>query len=304
MPLRTTLFATLALAGTALAQAGKEAPLPPADPNANKLSATEVAEGWVLLFDGTKLTALRGTRPGIDPLKNGWVIDRGALTLPKDIKRDGKVTGGDLVANVAFDDFDFRFEFRLAASADSGVLYFARGGLGQRLTGCEYQIIDDVHHPDGLKGGPLRQTAALYGVLPRAGEGFVRVAQRWNEELWNEGAIVVRGPRVEHWLNGEKRLEYDLGANLAQRAAAAKVRLPAGFGAKVKSPVVLLDQGTEVAFRNLKIRPLPAPAPGTLPPLAPPPTATPVPGSIVTRPTPLPMGGTTRGLPLPPKINR
>lgn len=297
-----SLFAVLTLAGSAVAQQKSE--LPPADPTANKLSAAEVAEGWQLLFDGARLTGLRGSRTGIDPLKSGWVIDRGALTLPKDIKRDGKVTGGDLIANVAFDDFEFRFEFRLSASADGGVLYFARGGMGQRLTGCEYQIIDDVHHPDGLKGGPIRQTASLYGVLPRAGQSFVRIGQRWNEELWNEGAIIVRGPRVEHWLNGEKRLEYDLGADLQRRAAAAKARLPAGYGAKVKSPVVLLDQGTEIAFRNLKIRPLAAPAPGSLPPLVAPAAATPVPGAIVTRPTPVPVGGATRSFPFPPQIKR
>jgi len=303
MLLRLPFLAALAVVGTAVAQQ-KGDQLPPPDPNANKLSETEKREGWQLLFDGAALSGLRGTRTGIDPLKNGWIIDRGALTLPKDIKRDGKVTGGDLVANVAFDDFEFRFDFRLAASADSGVLYFARGGMGQKLTGCEYQIIDDVHHPDGLKGGPIRQTAALYGVAPREGQAFVRVAQRWNEELWNEGAIVVRGPRVEHWLNGEKRLEYDLGADLQRRATAAKVRLPAGYGSKVKSPVVLLDQGTEIAFRNLKIRALAAPAPGALAPLTGPVATTPVPGSIVTRPTPVPLGGATRSLPLPPKINR
>ena len=241
--------------------------LPPPDANANKLTPEEAAEGWKLLFDGKALIGLRGVKP-VDPLKSGWKIERNALVLPKDIRNQGKVTGGDLVATVAYDDFDFRFDFLLAASSNTGVLYFARGGLGQKMTGHEYQIIDDVHNPDGLKGGPLKQTGSLYGILPRTGDAFVRMAERANEEFWNHGRIVVQGRHVEHWLNGVKCLEYDLGPELLRQAAANKVRTPLGFGTKNKSPVVLLDEGEEVSFRNLKIRPLPAAAPANSAPPA------------------------------------
>jgi hypothetical protein len=254
------LSALIALAFAGVLQAAEDKSrneLPPPDPNANKLTAQETAEGWKLLFDGKALVGLRGARP-VDPLKSGWKIDRNALVLPKDIRNQGKVTGGDLVATVAYDDFDFRFDFLLAASANSGVLYFARGGLGQKLTGHEYQIIDDVHNPDGLKGGPLKQSGSLYGILPRTGEAFVRMAERANEEYWNHGRIVVQGKHVEHWLNGQKCLDYDLGPELPRQAAALKVRTPVGFGTKSRSPIVLLDEGEEVSFRNLKIRPLPA----------------------------------------------
>src|SRR4029078_11891095 len=91
--------------------------LPPPDAHANKLTPEEVAEGWKLLFDGKALIGLRGVKP-VDPLKSGWKIDRNALVLPKDIRNQGKVTGGDLVATVAYDDFDFRFDFLLAASSN------------------------------------------------------------------------------------------------------------------------------------------------------------------------------------------
>lgn len=246
----------LALALVFAAHAAENDGLPPADPGANKLTAEEVAQGWKLLFDGKALTGLRSLKNS-DPLRNGWKIDRGQLVLPKEVMNSGKVTGGDLVATMAYEDFEFRFDFRLAASADSGVLYFARGGFGQKLVGHEFQLIDDVHHPDGLKGGDLRRTGALYGLLPRLPNTSVRIAQRWDEEYWNHGILVVQGGHVEHWLNEQKALEYDLGADFARRLAAAKTRAAAGFGTKVKSPVVLLDQGEEVAFVNLKIRPLP-----------------------------------------------
>src|SRR4030095_592706 len=267
MRLHPITFALLLAAGALGADDARKDALPPADPNANKLTDAEMREGWKLLFDGKALIGLRSLK-STDPLQSGWKIDRSALMLPKDIKNEGKVTGGDLAATVVYDDFEFRFDFLLATSADSGVLYLARAAMGQKPTGHEYQLIDDVHHPDGLKGGNIKRTGSLYGILPRVEGPFVRMAERPNEEHWNHGRIVVQGRHVEHWLNGEKCLEYDLGPELLKKTAAAKVKVPIGFGSKVRSPVVLLDQGAQVSFCNLKIRQLAPPAPPAATPTA------------------------------------
>jgi hypothetical protein len=57
-------------------------------------------------------------------------------------------------------------------------------------------------------------------------------------------------------------LEYELGSPELQKAMlATKKRFGPGFGTKFKSPVLLLDQGEEVAFRNLKVRAIPRAAP-------------------------------------------
>jgi hypothetical protein len=270
MRLHPITFALLLAVGT-LGALGADDPkkdaVPPADPNANKLTDTEMREGWKLLFDGKALIGLRSLK-STDPLKSGWKIDRNALVLPKEIKTDGKVTGGDLAATLVYDDFEFRFDFLLATSADSGVLYFARATMGQKPTGHEYQLIDDVHHPDGLKGGNIKRTGSLYAILPRVEGPFVRMAERSNEEYWNHGRIVVQGRHVEHWLNDQKCLEYDLGPELVKQAAVAKVKVPPGFGSKMRSPIVILDQGTQVSFCNLKIRQLTPPAPPAATPAA------------------------------------
>jgi hypothetical protein len=254
----------------------------------------KVREGWKLLFDGKALLGLRSLK-STDPLKSGWKIDRNALVLPKEIKNTDKVTGGDLVSTFVYDDFEFRFDFLLSASANSGILYFARAAMGQKASGHEYQLIDDVHHPEGLKGGEIRRTGSLMDILPRKDGTFVRMAERWNEEHWNHGRIVVQGRHVEHWLNDEKCLEYDLGPDLLKAAAAAKAKVPPGFGNKLRSPIVILDQGKEVSFRNLKIRQLSPPAAAAAPTAtATPPGTRPMP--VVPRtgaPTPFP----TRQLP-------
>src|SRR5687768_5822202 len=222
----------------------------------NALTPEEQAAGWKLLFDGRQLIGLRGWQKP-NPLQAGWKIERGALVLPKEIRSSGKMTGGDLATTTAYDDFELSFEWKISVSGNSGILYFARGGLGQKPAGFEFQLIDDVHHPDGLKGGPLRQTGALYGILPAPKVGEKNLHEPGQ---WNEGRLVVQGEHVEHWINGAKVLAYDLGPELLQAAQAAKVRLPPGFERKARSPVIFLDQGEEVAFRSLKIRSL---APGT-----------------------------------------
>jgi len=239
-----------------LAPVSKTTPAaPPATPAAAATPAPvqPQAGAWKTLFDGKTLTGFRGLQKP-DFLKAGWKIEDGALVLPKEIKDSGKVTGGDLVTTEAYTDFEFLFEWKLTISADTGVLYLARAAAGQKPVGCEFQIIDDVRNPDGLKGGPPKRTGALYGLLP-AGEN-----KRLNDAQWNEGMLRIKGMRVEHWVNQQKVLEYELGSSALRTAITSlKPRPPVSFGTKFKSPLLLLDQGEEVAFRNLRIRTIPPP---------------------------------------------
>jgi hypothetical protein len=261
----------------------------------NVLTSQEQAAGWKLLFDGTTAPGLRGLQ-NPDFFKAGWTILNGALVLPKTVKQSGEVTGGDLVTAEQFSDFEFSFEFKFTASAHTGILYFARGGPNKKPTGHEYQIIDDVHHPDGLKGGPLRRTGALYGVLAPSEDKKLNVS-----DSWNSGAIVVRGNRVEHWLNGKKVLEYECESpQFAAAVRESKAKVPPTFGKKIKSSLVILDKGEEVAFRNLKIRAISAAAATPVPPPKPPAAATPSPAPAGATPAPRPGATPKPGRALPP----
>jgi hypothetical protein len=233
----TTLAACLALSSASFAQL-------PAEPSAI------AGPPWKIIFDGKNLQGLRGVQKA-DFLKAGWKIIDGSLVLTKSVKDSGKQTGGDLATLEAFLDFEFSFEWKNPVSGNSGILYFNRAGLGQRPSGHEFQIIDDVRHPDGLKGGPPRRTGSLYAILPPNAPPDLRDGD------WNEGRIVVQGEMVQHWINGANVLEYRLGQDLAKTAASAGVKVPLGFGSKVKSPVLILDQGEEISYRNIRFRPLP-----------------------------------------------
>ena len=236
-----TLLLCLLLAGRAFAEEGGLV--------LNHLTDEEKATGFKLLFDGTpKGLFFKGVQK-TDFLKAGWKIEKGVLVLEKSIDQSGKVTGGDLATVDNFVDFEFRFEWMLAVSGNSGVLYNVKSTLGGKPQGSEFQIIDDTHHPEGLKGGPLRRTGALNGVLPPNDKKTIDVMG------WNKGSILVQGNHVEHWVNDELVLEYEIGSPAMQKAInAANPRLPFGFGAKARGPILLLDQGENVSFRNLRLR--------------------------------------------------
>jgi hypothetical protein len=226
----------------------------------NTLTPEEQAQGWKLLFDGRRLTGLKGVQRS-DPLAAGWRIENGELNLPKEIRDMDRMTGGDLVTLETFWDFDFRFEWKATVSANGGVRYMLAQAIGQTPVGLEYQIIDDVHASVGLRGGLLRRSGALDNILPVGANARLRTADPLARkgDPWNEGRILVQGTRVEHWLNGDKVLSFDLGPQLrtlAEKNAERGGRFGPYFGSKVKTALCILDEGTEIAYRNLKIRPL------------------------------------------------
>ena len=69
--------------------------------------------------------------------------------------------------------------------------------------------------------------------------------------------LVINGSHVEHWLNGAKVLEYELGSpKLKALIGESKYKSIPGFGEVRKGYILLQDHGNEVWFRDIKIREL------------------------------------------------
>lgn len=213
-------------------------------PPHNTLGAAETKAGFRLLFDGKTTTGWRGFKKTEFP-SQGWVVHDGSLVKTATGTGDSH-GGGDIVTAERFDDFDLRFEWRIASGGNSGVKYLVTEERSGPIA-HEYQLIDDSKHPDA-KIGEHRQTAALYDALPAAGKTLRPVGE------FNESRVLVRGRHVEHWLNGRKVLEYELDSD-ALRAAKAKSKFKdvLGWGTKLKGHILLQDHGDEIAFRNIKI---------------------------------------------------
>jgi Domain of Unknown Function (DUF1080) len=228
----------------------------------NTLSDAEKKDGWKLLFDGKIFNGLRSYFETMEPSK-GWSIEEGCF---KNSKGNGRPRsgGGDLMTAELFTDFDFRFEWSMPQGGNSGVYYLFQerqdkpgvgmymGDDGRSPVGFEYQLLDDERHPDALRNGPIRSTGSLYSLIAPNDSKRLKPAGEFNESR-----IVVQGKHVEHWLNGAKIVEYDLGSQaLIDAIAKSKYKDVPGFGVKTKTRILLQDHGDEVRFRNLKIRAL------------------------------------------------
>lgn len=204
----------------------------------NTLTADEVAEGWELLFDGASLDGWRAyDRP---ELPGGWNVVAGLLT------RTGP--GGDLMTERVFRDFELSLEWRVEERGNSGIFYLAAQGEENIYHSApEMQVLDDERHPDGRS--ELTSAGANYGLHP-APRGVVNPAGEWNH-----ARIVVDGGRVEHWLNGEQIVEYQIRSpEWEALVAASKFSQWPAYGQAEEGHIGLQDHGDPVWYRNIKVR--------------------------------------------------
>ena len=207
--------------------------------------AAESAPGqWQSLFDGQTTAGWRSYGKTGFPSR-GWVVEDGCLhLLPRS-------EGGDIITTATFEDFEFEWEWRIAPQVNNGIKYLVTEAR-PNAPGPEYQMVDNTTMPN-----PTRQTAAFYSVLrPQTKTPLNPPGQ------WNKSRLLIQGNHVEHWLNGERVLAYELGSPEVKAAVArSKFKDEPGFGEKIKGHILLTDHNGETWYRNLRIRELPAAPP-------------------------------------------
>jgi len=216
-------------------------------------------EGFEPLFDGKSFDGWTGMRGNPLPSQS-WAIEDGMIRTQEDR------SGGDLSTVAEYSDFELRFEWKIAEKGNSGIKYNvqeewtsnrfrpsmsdARKARVQRgAIGFEYQISDDARWDRSQDNWQKSATGALYLI-------------KWADETplkpvgeWNTSRIVVSGNHGEHWLNGEKLFEFEMGSpEVLERVRKTKFKQMPGYGLKGSGPIVLTHHGSPVWYRNLRIR--------------------------------------------------
>lgn len=223
----------------------------------NKLSKSEKAAGWRLLFDGTTLSGWRGfhsDQTPENPIPGGWMVKDGSLH-----KAAGRGTaehpGGDLITVDQFAKFELSIEWKISNGGNSGIKYLVSESLpptGRGAISFEYQVLDDDNHPDAKMGiAGNRTSGALYDLIAPAARKLRPIGE------FNQTRIIVRGDRIEHWLNGVRVVAYDRTSDdYRQHLAQSKFKSTKGFGEARQGHLLLQDHGDAVWYRNIKIREL------------------------------------------------
>ena len=223
----------------------------------NTLTASERAKGWKLLWDGMTSRGWRSARSEEFP-DHGWVIHDGILTIEG--TSGGESAGpGDIITIDQYENFVLELEFMITEGANSGIKYFVDPDLNQSAgsaIGCEFQILDDLRHPDaklGVNGN--RTLASLYDLIPAENYSLEgRQKQFKGVGQWNKATIISRNGHVEHWLNNEKALEYDRFTQMFRALVAySKYSVWPNFGQWPQGHILLQDHGNTVHFRSIKI---------------------------------------------------
>lgn len=219
---------------------------------ANTLTEAERAAGWMLLFDGKSTAGWRGYLQDSFP-ERGWKVEDGILkVLPV---APGMMAGGDIVTVAAFADFELKLEFALTDTANSGIFYLVQEIEGEPIwhNAPEYQILDNRTYASiyGREEMRTHLTCDNYDLHAAPADYSRPVGE------WNEARIVHRAGHVQHWLNGQLCVEYQIGSpEWEALVAQSKFRHYPRYGRAKSGRIGLQDHGHEVWFRNIKIRKL------------------------------------------------
>ena len=222
------------------------------DKGNSESSAAEIndEEGWEVLFDGQSFDGWHTYLK--DTISDQWQIREGAMAyIPHEDKAQGI---NNLLTDKSYSSFELSLEWALSADGNSGVFY----GIDENekypvpyMTAPEIQIRDYSSQPD--YDNRKQMPGAIFGLYG-TNEDHQKKAGEWNhffikiDRQNNLGTVA---------LNGVEVVRYPLsGAQWDAQVKDSGFKDWLGFGKTVEGPIGLQDHGSEVWFRNIKIREL------------------------------------------------
>lgn len=213
---------------------------------ANTLTAEEVKEGWKLLFDGKTSTGWRSYNGTGFP--SAWTTNGGELKFKK---AEGK-KGGDIVTEEEFDNYDLRMEWKISKGGNSGIFIGVKEHPDYKwafVTGIEMQVLDNIDAAD--RHDPSHLAGSMYDLIDAKETSKPKAVGEWNEVR-----ILKKDGQVTFWLNGVVTANVFLGGAEWKELVNNSKFKGSDFGKFQKGKIALQDHGDEVAFRNIKIKPI------------------------------------------------
>lgn len=206
--------------------------------------------GWINLFDGKTLNGWHSygkLKPG-----NSWVVEDGAIHLDASNKEGYQSqSGGDLVTDQSFKDFDLQLEWKISKGGNSGIIFYIHEDKSKFdeswRSGPEIQVLDNDGHPDAKIY--KHRAGDLYDLIASSPE-TVKPAGEWNHlEIKSEKG------KLEVYLNQVKVLSTNLwNDEWKQLIAGSKFKNMPGFGTFREGKIALQDHGDDVWYRNIRIK--------------------------------------------------
>lgn len=216
----------------------------------NKLTDQEKAEGWTLLFDGESLEGWRDFKGDSSVSKAPWKVEKGMLTS----LGEGSDSTGYIVTKKEYENFIVDFDWKIEAGGNSGFLYHVVERPEYKVpyvTGPEYQLIDDIGFAEPIQD--WQKVGADYAMY--VGDSTKRDVKKAG--TWNNSRIVFDNGKVEHWLNGQKILEFEAWTDdWFARKESGKWEFAPEYGLARSGRIALQDHGSRIWFKNIKIKEL------------------------------------------------
>ena len=146
-----------------------------------RLAATEVADGWVALFDGQTRFGWRANDE-----RTGWRVEDGAI-----VATDGPP--GLLLTTSEFADFELRCAIRVEAGGNSGIFLRTVPEPEDPTRDCYEFNVCDTHaaFPTGSLVGVTKPAVAMHG-----------------DGRWLDCRVRCEGRSIRAWLDGRQVLDF------------------------------------------------------------------------------------------------
>ena len=216
----------------------------------NTLTESEKSEGWALLFDGKSTKGWHLYNSGNTP--SAWMVKDDELYCNPDTF---EVEHGDLLTNVAYENFDLKFDWKISQAGNSGVFINVQEAVQYPrawATGPEFQLLDNLGIQKEYLDDTTHWAGCLYGFKPTLNTVTYKPAGQWNE-----ARILQKNGKVSFWLNGVQTAGQDLNSpEWREMVANSGFKTFSDYGKSTKGHIALQDWSKGVSFRNIKIKEL------------------------------------------------